>query len=333
MKKLSIVVLVISVTFGFLFWSTNNNINTPVDESDDAQVSFQIKKGTSPKEVTNNLEEAGLINSAFSLYLYIKYENLGEDIIAGRFLLDKTMTSKEILETISDPASSEFIITIQEGLTVKDIDNKLVELKLTEPNDFVTATKNFDGWKYYSFLDQETLSQLEIPLEGYLYPDTYFLDPVDFDSQDLIYLTLDNFENKTAELLPEISNHSVHEIITMGSIIENEVFGAEDRKLVSGILWKRLAYGWTLGADATLLYITDDREIDSEDLELDSPYNTRKNLGLPPGPISNPSIESIEAAMYPTENEYWFYLTTFDTGEVIYALSNEEHNVNKSKYL
>ncbi len=333
MKKFSVIILLVLIATGIFFWKVDSDINSPVDKTDDAQVSFQIKKGTPPKEITENLEEEGLIPSSFSLYLYIKYEGLGKSIIAGRFLLDKTMTPKEIVEIISDPASSEFIITIQEGLTIKDIDEKLVELQLTEPNDFVTAVKNFDGWEYYSFLDEEALSELEIPLEGYLYPDTYFLDPVDFQSDDLIYLTLDNFEQKTEELLPEIKNHTTHEIITMASIIENEVFGAEDRKLVSGILWKRLASGWTLGADATLLYITDDREIDSEDLELDSPYNTRKNLGLPPGPISNPSVESIEAAMYPTENDYWFYLTTLDIGEVIYANSNEEHNVNKAKHL
>lgn len=321
------------IATGIFIWKVNNDINTRVDATDDTKISFQIKKGTSPKEITKNLEEKGLIRNDFSLYLYLKFEELGENIIAGRFLLDKTMTGKEIIETISDPANSEFIITIQEGLTIKDIDDKLVELQLTEPNDFITAVKNFDGWEYYSFLDKETLSQLEIPLEGYLYPDTYFLDPVDFQSDDLIYLTLDNFEQKTEELLPEIKNYTTHEIITMGSIIENEVFGEKDRKLVSGILWKRLTNGWTLGADATLLYITENRKITTEDLELDSPYNTRKNLGLPPGPISNPSAESIEAAMYPTENDYWFYLTTLNTGEVIYAKSNEEHNANKAKYL
>lgn len=333
MKKILAFLILIFVAGGIFIWKINNDINSPVDENDDTKVSFQIKKGTSPKEITKNLEEKELIQNDFSLYLYLKFEELGEDIIAGRFLLDKTMTGKEIIETISDPANAEFIITIQEGLTIKDIDEKLVELQLTKPNDFITAVKNFDGWEYYSFLDQETLSQLEIPLEGYLYPDTYFLNPIDFQPHDLIFLTLDNFERKTEELLPEIKNHTIHEIITMGSIIENEVFGAENRKLVSGILWKRLAYGWTLGADATLLYVTEDREITTEDLELDSPYNTRKNLGLPPGPISNPSTESIESAMYPTETEYWFYLTTPDTGEVIYAISNEEHNANKAQYL
>ena len=187
--------------------------------------------------------------------------------------------------------------------------------------------------KYYKFLDKKILETLASPLEGYIYPDTYFLDPADFKPEDLIYLTLDNFEKKITELPKSQSKYSFHQIITMASIIENEVRNFSDRKMVSGILWKRLENAWPLGADATLLYITNDRKITSEDLEIDSPYNTRKYAGLPPGPVSNPSIESITAAIFPEQSNYWFYLTTLDTGEVIYAETNEEHNANRKKYL
>ncbi|MBD3360384.1 endolytic transglycosylase MltG, partial [Candidatus Peregrinibacteria bacterium] len=171
-----------------------------------------------------------------------------------------------------------------------------------------------------------------------LYPDTYFLNFADFSPHDILYLTLDNFEKKWMEIdknLEEskLNDYSIHEIITMASIIENEVFGEKNRKIVSGILWKRLENDWPLGADAALLYITDDREITSQDLNIDSPYNTRKYKGLPPGPISNPGTESIKAALYPKESNYWFYLTTPDTGEVIYSTTNEEHNQNRQKYL
>jgi UPF0755 protein len=118
----------------------------------------------------------------------------------------------------------------------------------------------------------------------------------------------------------------------MASIFEDEVFGSENRKMVSGILWKRLDNNWPLGADATLLYGKKNNIITVEDLNTDSPYNTRKNQGLPPGPICSPSVSSIEAAMFPKESPYWFYLTDKD-GNVIYASSNEEHNQNRAKYL
>jgi UPF0755 protein len=333
LKKILILIIALLGLSFFGYSKYKSDIFTPLDPESTETISFQIKKGDSVKEIAKALEEKSLIKSDFSFYLYIKNNKLGEKLLAGRFVLSQSMSAKEIIEVISDPSSAEFVITIQEGLRIRDIDQKLVELELSETGDFEAAVKSFDGWEYYSFLDKETLSQLSLPLEGYIYPDTYFLDPVDFQAQDLIYLTLDNFERKTIELIPEIKNHSVNEIITMASIIENEVFGEEDRHLVSGLLWKRLESGWTIGADATLLYITDDRELTAEDLAIDSSYNTRKNLGLPIGPISNPSLESIKAAMYPEASNYWFYLTTLDTGEVIYSSSNEEHNLNRAKYL
>ena len=332
-KKPVIIGLLIAgiVLFGYLKYQSN--IHSPVDESDDSVVSFQVKKGQIVNEVSENLKEKGLIKSALSFKTYSKLHNLDKDILPGRFQLKRSMNVKEILGIMRDPKMTEFVITIQEGLEIKDIDQKLFDMQLIEKGDFINEVKNFKGWEYYDFLDPKTLSTLDLPLEGYIYPDTYFIDPSSFETHDLIYLALDNFENKFKDLQKELKRHTVHEIVTMASIIEREVFGVEDREQVSGILWKRVESNWMIGADATLLYITPDNKITSADLEIDSPYNTRKNAGLPPGPIGNPSMESIKAAMYPAENNYWFYLTTLDTGEVIYSYSNEEHNANKAKHL
>lgn len=331
--KLMKIPLILILILIFAYFKYNSYIQNPIDPGDNTSISFQIKKGQTVKEIADNLEEKKLIKSPFSFYLYAKLNHLGENILAGRFILNKTMNTSEILKNISDPTQAEFIITIQEGLTTKDIDTKLVDLELIKAGEFLQAVKNFTGWEYYSFLDKNIQEKLSLPLEGYLYPDTYFLNPDGFRPNDLIYLSLDNFEKKFKDLQKQLKRHSVQEIITMASIIENEVKTSKDRKIVSGILWKRLENSWPLGADATLLYITNDRKINAEDLAMDSSYNTRKNQGLPPGPVSNPGISSIEAAMYPTESEYWFYLTTPNTGEVIYSKTNEEHNANRKKYL
>jgi UPF0755 protein len=119
----------------------------------------------------------------------------------------------------------------------------------------------------------------------------------------------------------------------MASIIEREVLSLKDKKIVSGLLWKRYSSGWLIDADAALLYLKNDNIITRADLDSDSPYNIRKFKGLPPTPIANPGLASIEAALNPTDSAYWFYLTTLDTGEVIYARTNDEHNQNKFKYL
>lgn len=327
------VISILIILTGLAYLQYRENIYTPIDPSNSAAISFQIKKGEPVKQIAKNLKEKGLIRSDFSFYLYTRANRLGQNIIAGRFLLSKTMNVPEILNTLSDPSQAEFVITIQEGLTIKDIEKKLIDMELVKEGDFLEAVRNFDGWDFYKFLDRPKIAELDMQLEGYIYPDTYFLDPADFKPHDLIYLALDNFEKKIANLNFANAKKNIHETITMASIIENEVRGSKDRKIVSGILWKRLENGWPLGADATLLYVTDDRKITTEDLELNSPYNTRKFAGLPPGPISNPSIESIEAALNPTQSDYWFYLTTPDTGEVIYSKTNEEHNANRAKYL
>lgn len=335
-KKFFLIAIIFLITLGIFYFKYTFSVTRPIDKNDTANISFQVKKGQGIKEIASELEEKELIRSPLAFYFYVKNNNLDTQIIAGRFILKKSQNIKEIAETLTNPNASESVITIQEGLRIEDIETKLVELGFIQKGDFTAAVKNFDGWQYYEFLDQQKAKNLIQPLEGYLYPDTYFLDPEDFKPEDLIYLALDNFEKKWAELEKSDSKlvtYSIHEVITMASIIENEVFGKNDRHIVSGILWKRLENSWPIGADITLLYLSDDRKITASDLQSDSPYNTRKFQGLPPGPISNPSIESIRAALYPEASEYWFYLTTLDTGEVIYSKTNEEHNANREKYL
>jgi UPF0755 protein len=309
-------------------------INNPVDSSSTEEVSFLIYIGDSVDEIADSLEKKELISSSWAFYWYTRLHDLDENIISGRFMLNQSMTVPEILTIISDPAASEAILTIQEGLTIKDIDTRLAEMEFTQPGEFTEAAKNFTGYEYYSFLDPAIQGSLGIPVEGYLFPDTYFLEPTDFHPDHAMYRALDQFETKIEPLIMQIeaSPRSFHEIITMASIIEKEVFGNEDRHIVSGILWKRLDSGWRLDADATLLYTKDDNTITAEDLATNSPYNTRLVGDLPPGPICNPSLEAIEAAINPTSSNYWFYLNAKD-GTTVYASSNEEHNVNKAKWL
>ncbi|MFH1218358.1 MAG: endolytic transglycosylase MltG [Candidatus Peregrinibacteria bacterium] len=323
LKIVSVVVLLVGIFVGWYF----NAVNVPLNRESDETISFLVKKGSVASEIGAGLEDAGLIRSDLAFSLYVRFNGLAQDVIAGRFLLSPGMSIGEIAEVITDPAQAEFVITVQEGLRVLDIEKKLVDLELVKEGEFVEGVKNFDGWEFYWFLEEG------MSLEGYLFPDTYFLDPVEFEPHDLIYLMLDNFEGKIEEFRGDFGDRTLAEIVNMASIIETEVVGEEDRKIVSGILWKRLDADWALGADATLLYITEDRVISAKDLEIDSLYNTRKNKGLPPTPIGNPGLSSLKAAIFPEESEYWFYLTTLDTGEVVYAKTNEEHNENKRKYL
>jgi UPF0755 protein len=148
---------------------------------------------------------------------------------------------------------------------------------------------------------------------------------------------LNNFEKKLpTDWQQKISNtpaKNLYEVIIMSSIVEREVLSPTDKANVAHILWKRLENDWRIDADAALLYDQADNIITQSDLQSNSPYNLRKFKGLTPTPISNPSQETIQATLNPISNNYWFYLTTLDTGKVIYAETLDQHNSNVQKYL
>lgn len=344
LKYASIVIAIILATSTYLY---RQAIKTPHTPESAEEISIIIKNSSTIQDTADTLEEKEIIDSSWAFYWYTRLNNLDTEIVAGRFVLSPSMTIPQILEVIVDATNSEAVITIQEGLRVVDIDHKLSELELIQAGEFAKAVAEFalEDYEYYPFLDKTHLTSpltnpngqtivLDYPLEGYLYPDTYFLDPSDFDPTNLIYRALNNFKSKTEELLAKIekSPRTLHEIVTMASILEKEVRGYEDQQLVSGILWKRLNSNWKLDADATLLYTKRDNTITTADLESDSPYNTRKFKGLPPGPIGNPSLQTIKAALYQKSSSNWFYLTDSE-GAVHYANSNDAHNANKVRYL
>lgn len=171
--------------------------------------------------------------------------------------------------------------------------------------------------------------------EGMLFPDTYMILPTATSGEVLILLRT-TFDERTKELKLQAasSTRSWNDIVTMASIIEEEVRSDEDRRLVSGILWKRIDAGMALQVDASFSYLFGKASVDVtlDDIATDSPYNTYKFKGLPPGPITNPGIAALEAALEPTESEYWFYLSDI-YGTTHYAKTYEEHLANKAKYI
>lgn len=210
--------------------------------------------------------------------------------------------------------SNKITITIPEGYTAKQMG------ELFEKNNL------------FSELEFLKVAQIE---EGFLFPDTYeFFKKT--TPQKVVEKMKNNFDNKISEFLPEIERQkkSLKDIIIMASIIEKEVHNPEDRKIVSGILWKRIERGIGLQVDASLTYILGktSAELTQDDLKLDSPYNTYKYKGLPKGPISNPGKDAILAALYPEKSPYLFYLSDND-GITRYARNFEEHKNNKQKYL
>jgi UPF0755 protein len=215
--------------------------------------------------------------------------------------------------------------TIFEGLTLSQVHYYTnVPVELLQLSDYRDK---------YDFLAD--IPQYATSLEGYLFPDTYYFNYGD-TAIEVAKTMLANFGEKlTSKLRSEIKNQgkTIYEIVTMASLIEKEAATDTDRKLISGVLWKRLDAGMRLQVDATVLYATGKTgSVSIEDTKTDSPYNTYMHAGLPAGPICSPSLNSILAAIYPQDSPYWYYLATPE-GKTIFSKTLEEHNAAKYKYL
>lgn len=282
----------------------------PVQVGHGSRVSFSITPGAGVHQISAGLDSAGLIRSRWWWETYVWFRGWGKKFQIGEFRITPTMSGAKIAGVLTaHEGGTERTVTIIEGWTIQDI-AQAVEVLKPPPAD----------------------------LEGYLFPDTYRIsryinDPL----SQLVEKARANFDRKvTPELRAEIERggHTLHEIITMASILEAEVQTAEDRALVSDIFWRRLKIGMALQADSTVNYVTGKNHaaVSLQDTKIDSPYNTYKYRGLPPGPINNPGLGAIQAATYPKTNSYWYFLTTKE-GKVIYAKTFEEHVTNKRKWL
>lgn len=327
LKKLLLLILIFLFAQYFYF----GFFASPAIESDN-YATISIDEGESIKSIAKKLKKENVINSKFLFNTYLKFSDADTQIKSGVFQIPLPQNIPSTIDFLVHNAPSQTKITIPEGFKITQIDARLAANGLIEEGEFIDCMKTCQ-------IDHELLQYIPNTdnLEGFLYPDTYFVSNTNFEPSELITKMLNNFESKMPKewenQLGALPETDLYTAIKMASIIEREVLSDKDKRLVSGILWKRYENGWTLGADATLLYEKDNNSITAADIASDSPYNTRKFLGFPPTPISNPSTSSIEAALNPESSAYWFYLTTLDTGEVIYAITNEEHNANKVRYL
>lgn len=295
---------------------------------------FTIKKGEGNWQIARRLQEEGLVSRKTYFYYYMRMNNLTSKILPGDYLLSGNMTIGEIAKIITSDQDKSVKVTFPEGFNIKDMAQRLNENGL--PGDeFLTLTNQ---------APQEILGRYEstsvlLPnssLEGFLFPDTYFFDKK-ATAQGIIFKMLDNLEEKlNSDLKSAIKNQnkSIYEIVTMASIIEKEVNNNKDRKTVSGIFWNRIENNHALQSCATIGYVLgeDKKQYSFEDTRVPSPYNTYLNTGLPKGPISNPGLASIEAAIYPEKTNYNYFLNDPETKTIIYSKTIEEHNANKAKY-
>jgi len=307
--KLRFLIIFFIILLGIFFIC--QGIYLPKDLAFTENKLFSIERGQNLFKIAENLEKEDLIKNKFLFDFYVSITGTQRKLQAGNYLFNPSMSITAIAKKIISGEVAKIEVTIPEGFTIKQIEERL-NLKLPETD-----------------------------LEGFLFPDTYQFS-YGASAEEVVRKMLDNFDKKLAPYQNEISGAglTLFDVITMASLLEKEVRTKEEKEIVSGIFWKRIKEGRSLDSCATIAYILGGGNWTFEEMrkeiargkEIDSPYNTYKYLGLPAGPICNPGLESIIAAVYPKDSEYWYYFSTPE-GETIFSKTLEEHNIAQAKYL
>ncbi|NCU41962.1 MAG: endolytic transglycosylase MltG [Candidatus Moranbacteria bacterium] len=323
------------VFFGGLFFYGIFSFLYQASSSLEGSVRVSIPEGADVWEIADILEEKDVISFSPVFVFGVWRDDLRGKFRAGTFEIPLSLTISEIAYFLTKESSlqrEDIRITFPEGWTIAQMAERLEENTLPG-REFMELARQpsvfFDRFPFLRHLPQGAT------LEGFLFPDTYFFDPETSPEESIVKM-LQTFSKKVFEQNKEVfgsEGEKIFSFIVMASIIEGEVRSSEDRRLVSGIFAKRIEVGMPLQSDATLAYVLEERKIQhsAEDLSKDSPYNTYKYHGLPPGPICNPSLNAIQSSIEPTVSEYLFFLNDPKTGETYFAKDFEQHKRNKAK--
>ena len=328
---------------GWFFYSSSLK---PASNSGD-EIAIEVEEGATKDQVLSQLEEAGLIRSKATADLYSKFHS-GFSWYAGIYELSPTMSVPEIFDYLSDPANIQAtyaVVTIPEGTWAKDIARTISKAIPDLEEKQLLDLWNDAGYiselaKTYAFIDADAINndQYFVKLEGYLYPETYYID-FDMTPDQVTRMLLDQFGVFYNEHKAEFdqSGMSVHEVVTFASVIQFESGAAAEMPEIAGVFKNRMDQGMPLQSSVTVCYALYD-EFDSPqdcetNTEIDSPYNTYKNSGLPVGPILNPGAQALLAALHPADNEYLYFVgDIYGDGTTHFAKTYEEHLENVQKY-
>lgn len=297
------------------------------------EVAYIIDKGMKVNEITSLLKKVGLIHFEEPFKLYLIISAIDKKIVPGTYISKTNITYKEIGDNlVKGPDLKDIWITIPEGYSLADIDAKLFSAGLIKSrHGFITFLKTLDPLQKLSYYSKEIGKIHFKSFEGFLFPDTYKFARGD-SSEIILNKFVDNFFQKlngnNIFNKAQKENLDIYNVLIVASILEREVKTYNEKRIAADIIWRRLNKKMKLQIDATLNYIMEEKKpaLSQEDINLDSEYNTYKYYGLPPTPISNPGMESIEAAIFPQNNNYWYYLSDTVTGKTYFSKDLTEHN-------
>lgn len=290
---------------------------------EEKRINIKIREGFSTAEIADRLAEKGIINSSLKFRLFARLYDYDEKFRPGAYTFTANMSDDEVFEKLLNGEKKFVRFTVPEGFGVKEIAERLYNLDLADKEDFLKAATNFTPYDY-----MRKRQNVFFAAEGFLFPDTYNVES-DMEIDEILKLMASNFDYRltpTMRTQAEKMGLSIYDLITLASLVEREVRFPEDRPIVAQVLLKRLKLNMPLQTDATLQYLmeTPKEEVSIADTKIDSPYNTYQHTGLPPGPIANPGMASIEAVLHPSETDYLYFVAD-RLGHNHYAYTYEEH--------
>jgi len=308
--------------------------------SDTTALVFTINPGETAATIAPRLQREGLVaDSQLFLYL-VRYRGVDAQLEAGEYELRPNMTMEEIIETLQHGRLREVSVTIPEGKRAEEVAALLEERGLVDGQAFMTLVR--DGASGYDFLTDRP-ADAPASLEGFLFPETYRI-PIDYDAAQILDLMLVTFGERFSPEMRQAAGErglSIHEVVTLASIVEREAVVAEERPIIASVYLNRLEQGMYLQSDPTVQYALGYQEDAAqwwkipmsleEDVPVDSPYNTYMYPGLPPGPICSPGLASMQAVLEPADTTYLFFFSKFD-GSHAFAETYEEHLRNQELY-
>ena len=308
---------------GFFYYQASNSAGKGTQP-----VTVSIPPGATLKQISTKLEDRNLIRSASAFRLLASIRKKQAHIQVGEYELNQSMLPMDILMAITSGKTVLHPVTIPEGYRITEIAELLAEKILVSKDEFIKESRN-----------KELINSLNITsdsLEGYLFPETYHFSK-HTSEQKIIHAMLDTFKQRVTNqsMLDQIqkSTLSLHEVVTLASLIEKETGMNEERKHISSVFHNRLHRNMRLQTDPTVIYAIEefDGNIRKKDLNIDSPYNTYRYRGLPPGPIANPGLESIIAALNPIKTNHLYFVSRKD-GSHHFSSSLKEHNRAVQQY-
>lgn len=322
-----------AVVFFFFGLIYLNALLSPIhSEGEFLEISINIPENSSSNTIGEMIYKAGLVRTPNILSGYARLRGIDQNFKSGQYILKSNQSIPDIAASLVNGPKNLVAFTVPEGFNLEQLTGLLVQKGLVEEAKFIAAVENTQNYYNYSFIKNIPAG---LDLEGYLFPDTYYVG-YETKEEQIAALMLERFQSVLKEMnyekRAEKVNLTLHQAVIIASLVEGEAAVEDERPVIAGVIFNRLKIGMPLQIDATVKYALGGQrtKIYYKDLEVDSPYNTYRIAGLPPGPINMPGKASLEAAVNPAKTNYLYYVAKKD-GSHAFATTLQEHNNNIAK--